>query len=253
MQLREVQLTRRLWPMYWLVLVAMLTATAACGGKSSSFDANEGLELSRDRALVVRDETQDVDLFVQLARGEQRGTTVRFEVSGLPSGVTSSFSQASMTLDDFNVHPVRFNFTADRLAPVGQYSVIIRRLGGSQPFSKTLTLTIADFAVFVDADDTDVTLHPGDSHDIDVVLTRRGNSNGTAEMNLAGDVPDGIGWEISPARVLIDPDHTRVHVTLTLTADSDASGSDTETCRLRVLKGINHNESDGIDVHLTSD
>lgn len=232
------------------LLVVLCTILAACGGKSSSFDANLGLEVSRDRALVVRDETQDVDLFVQLARGEARGTTVHFNVTGLPEGVTWSLSQETLTLDDYNVHTVRLSVVADRLAPLGKYTVVIHRLGGSTEFTKTVSLTVSDFAVFVDPDTTDVTLHPGDSHDIDVVLTRRGNSNGTAETNVAGEVPDGVHWEISPSRVLIDADHQRVHVTLSLSADSGATSGDTKTCRVRILKGINHNESDGIDVHL---
>jgi uncharacterized membrane protein len=233
----------------WVLIFAfMATLLAGCGGSTEGFSAYDGLRLSRDRVKLVRDETQNVDVQLQLARGEQRGTTLTLSATDLPAGVTATFFPSTITISDNNVHTVRMALTADRDVAVGQYQVTVHRTGGEKEHTQRLSLQAVDFAVGIDVDDTDVTLGPGDSQDIDVVLTRRGNSNGTVEMSLSGDVPDGVSWTLSPGRVLIDPDHQRVHVKLTLEADSDITTDDKETCHVRALKGVNSDQSDGIDV-----
>ena len=110
---------------------------------------------------------------------------------------------------------------------------------------------VIDFAVNVDADDSTVSLGPGDSHDTTITLHRRGNSNGTVEFELGGKLPDGVSWEFNPPRAVVDIGHPTVHTKLTLTADSSADTSGSEKCHVRVLKGTNVDTSDDIDVTLT--
>ncbi len=232
-----------------LLIALVLSVAFGCGG-STNFSAYDGLNLSRDRVELVRDEVQPIDAHLQLARGETRGMTVSLSVTGLPAGVTGVFTPATFTLNDSNVHTVRLLLTADRAVAPGEFKIVVHRTGGEKEHTKGFTLRLFDFGVKVDVDDNDVTLNPGDSQEIDITLTRRGNSNGTVELTLGGDLPDGVRWSISPARVTIDLDNPRRRATLTLEADFDADRDGDERCRVRALKGVNSNESEGIDVKL---
>lgn len=235
------------------LLFIVLLMAFGCGGKGEGVSAYTGLGLSRDRVLVVRDESQSVDVQVQLAHGEQSGTVVNLSVTGLRDGVTATMTPATMTLTDTNIHTARLTVTASRTVDIGHLSVVVHRVSGGSDHTQTIDLQVADFAVYVDVDSTSVTVHPNGTEDVDVVLTRRGNSNGTVEMTLAGDVPDGVSWSLSPARVQIDADHTREHVRLRFEGSADQTTNGKETCRARALKGINHNDSDGIDVSFQTD
>lgn len=232
-------------------LAAILTLSllaAGCGG-SHSLPKSEGIGLTTDNPKVARDETRSYKVQVHATPGEKPGVT-SLSVANLPSGVTARFEPTTLDLSNNLSQTATLYLTADRAMTAGKYQVSLRRTNGSGFSTDEFTLNIADFAVSIDVDSTDVTLNPGGSQDIDVAINRRGNSSGTAELRLGGTLPDGISASFDPPRVLIDLDHPRVHSTLTLSADSSATANSSDKIHVKALKGTNTDNSDDIDVAL---
>lgn len=232
-------------------LAAILSLTlliAGCGG-SHSLPKSEGIGLTTDNPKVARDETRSYKVQVHATPGEAPGVTT-LSMANLPTGVSARFDPPTLDLSTNLAQTSTLFLSADRAMTAGKYRVSLRRTNGNGFSTDEFDLRIADFAVSIDLDSTDVTLGPGGSQDIDVAINRRGNSSGTAELSLGGTLPDGISAYFSPERVVVDPTHTRVHATLTLSADSGATANSSDKIYVKALKGTNSDRSDDISVAL---
>lgn len=225
-------------------------ALSGCGGKNH-LSRDEGLQVFGDPIKIARDETLGATVASHIVPPEP-ASVVTFSLTDMPADVTGTFDPPTL---DYSVNPsqnTRLNLTASRTAQTGTFDVVARRTRGDGDgfFTDHFRIKVVDFRVDVDRDTTSLSLAPGESKDIDITVTRRGNSNGTVEFDLGGDLPDGVSYSFAPARRLIDADHTRVHTTLTLSADWGATSSGSDKCHVRVLKGSNVDNSGDIDVTL---
>jgi len=230
------------------VCLFAILALAGCGGASLASD--DGLGLADPSVTVAREETGQMEVLLHLTRDEKPGLVTQLSVTGLPDGVTANFSAASVTLNDYTIKRSQLMLTTDRAMPAGEYVITVHRKGGNREHTQRFTLKVVDFAVGVSVSDSDVTIAPGETKDITVTLTRRGNSSGTVELTLTGDTPDGVSWTLTPGRVIIDPNNPSVKVRLRLEADTGDNTDHSTTCRVQALKGIYSYRSKQITVRM---
>jgi len=226
-----------------------LIFAAGCGG--DHLHRNDGLAVFGDPIEVVRDETRWARVATHLVPGET-ASVVTFSTSDIPDGVTAVFDPPTVDFAATPAKDIRIYLTASRTAQTGLFTAVAKRTKGgtNELYTDPFKIRVIDFAVDVSADDSSVTMAPGDSHDTEITLRRRGNSNGTVEFDLGGSLPDGVSYSIDPPRLVVDANHPVVHATLTLSADSGASKSGSATCHVRALKGVNVDNSGDISVSL---
>ncbi len=144
--------------------------------------------------------------------------TVGLTLSGLPSGVTASFSPAQATLSGTAAAGSTLTLTAGATAAAGTYPLTITGLSGTTSVKATLTLTVAVPSFTLTA--------AGSTAGASVTLPRSGKAtaaiavgavNGfTGTVSLqTGTLPSGVTAAFSPAT-------TTTASTLTLTASSTA-------------------------------
>jgi uncharacterized membrane protein len=114
---------------------------------------------------------------------------VQFTASGLPSGVTASFSPNPAT------NSSTLTLTASSVAPLGQYTVTITGASGSQSASATFflgvyvpTFMISDGGVF---------LAPGQTFPANVYITDEYGFTGDVDLAISG-LPSGVTASFSP-------------------------------------------------------
>ena len=131
---------------------------------------------------------------------------VHFAASGLPKGVTASFSPNPTTTGS-----TTFKLTASSTAALGQYDVTITGTSGTQTASTTLTLGVF-VPTFALSDGFNVTLSPGGSGQSYVYITDEYGFSGDVQLAVSG-MPSGVTASFSP-----NPATT--NSTLTVTAGS---------------------------------
>ncbi len=133
---------------------------------------------------------------------------VQFSVSGLPSGVTASFSpnptNSTSTL----------TLTASSTAAVGQYTIKVTGTSGTQTVSTTFSLGVF-VPTFTLYDYSPVYLSAGGTGVSYVYITDEYGFNGNVQLSVSG-LPSGVTASFSP-------NPTSTSSTLTLTAGSSAA------------------------------
>jgi uncharacterized membrane protein len=133
--------------------------------------------------------------------------SVNLSVTGLPTGVTASFSPNPTTGNSV------LTLVASSSASTGQYSATITGISGS--LTATTTLTFAVYApTFTLATYSTVTLGQGTSSSTTVYITPQYGFTGSVNLTLSG-LPTGVTGSFSP-------NPTTNSSTLTLTASSSA-------------------------------
>jgi uncharacterized membrane protein len=134
--------------------------------------------------------------------------SVNFAVSGLPSGVTASFSPNPTTGTS------TLTLTASSTAPLGQYTLTITGTSGTQTASTTLTLGIYQpgFTLY---DSASVTVGQGTTTSTYVNVSSQYGFTGSVNLSVSG-LPSGVTASFSP-------NPTTGNSTLTLTASSTAA------------------------------
>ena len=118
--------------------------------------------------------------------------TVGFSVSGLPSGVTASFSPASTT------GHTTVTFTAAANAPASTTTVTITGTSGSLTAKTTVTLTVAPAPSFtLSASPSALTIARGSKGSTTITLTEQNGFNGTVTVSLSG-FPGGTSYTWGP-------------------------------------------------------
>jgi subtilase family serine protease len=145
--------------------------------------------------------------------------SVSLTASGLPSGVTASFSPASATTTS------TLTLTASSTATVGSATVTITGTSGSLVHTTTVALTITAVAApnySLSASPASLSVVQGTNGTSTVTVTKTGGFTGTVALTASG-LPAGVTASFSPAS-------TTTTSTLTLTAASTATvGSATVT------------------------
>src|SRR5205814_711474 len=135
--------------------------------------------------------------------------SVTLSTSGLPSGVTASFSPNPTTGNS------TLTFSASSTASLGQYSITVTGTSGSQTASVTLTLGVYAQAFTLYAYSNGVTMDEGTSATVFVQVNSQYGFNGQVNFAATG-LPSGVTASFSP-------NPTTGSTTLTLTASSTAT------------------------------
>jgi hypothetical protein len=176
---------------------------------------------------------------VSVAQGGTKTTTVSTTVSGgfnsavslsasgLPAGVTASFSPTSIAAPGSGSSTL--TFTASSTATIGTSTVTINASGGGISHSTTVSLTVSstatpDFAV--SASPTSVSVAAGSSGTSTISTTVSGGFNSAISLSASG-LPTGVTASFSPASIAAPGSGSS---TLTFTAASTAvAGTSTIT------------------------
>lgn len=122
---------------------------------------------------------------------------VALTASGLPSGVTASFSPTSVTGSAGST----LTFTASNTATVGTATVTITGTSGSTTESTTLTLNVTAEPNFsISASPTAVTVPAGTSVSSTITITYVGGLTGSVALS-ATNLPSGVQANFSPSSV----------------------------------------------------
>jgi uncharacterized membrane protein len=133
---------------------------------------------------------------------------VHLAVSGLPNGVTASFSPNPMSIDS------TLTLTASSTASLGEYNVTVTGTSGSESASTTLGLAVYD-PTFTISNSSYVNIGQGTSTTTNVSVYPEYGFAGSVHL-AASDLPSGVTASFSP-------NPTANGSTMTLTASSAAS------------------------------
>jgi uncharacterized membrane protein len=160
---------------------------------------------------------------------------VNLSVTGLPSGVTASFSPNPTTFSS------TLTLTASSTTPVGQYTLMVTGTSGTQTSSAALTLNVS-IPTFTISSGGSVTVGQGTSVGTFVNVSSQNGFGGNVNFSVAG-LPSGVTASFSP-------NPTTYFSTLTLTASSTValgqypltitgtSGSMTTTTSLTLIVSV---------------
>jgi endoglucanase len=124
-------------------------------------------------------------------------SAVSLSVSGLPAGVTASFSPSSVTGSAGST----LTFTASSTATVGSASVTVTGTSGTTVETATLILTVTAAPNFtLAASPTSVTVAGGSTASSQVTITYVGGLTGSVALT-ASNVPSGVSANFSPSSV----------------------------------------------------
>src|SRR5499426_1490487 len=156
---------------------------------------------------------------------------VALSASGLPTGVTPSFSPASTTGTSSTV-----TFTASTTANLGPATVTITGTGGGLTHTTTINLTVnpqpvPDFSLA--ATPTSLAIDQGASGTVSIAITRTGGFTGSVTLSASG-LPAGVTPTFNPATA------TGNSSSLTLAASSTAATGPATVMVTGVGGGMTH-------------
>jgi endoglucanase len=157
--------------------------------------------------------------------------SVALSASGLPTGVTASFSPASTTGTSSTV-----TFTASATATLGPATVTITGTSGGQTRPTTINLTVVqqptpDFSLV--ANPTSLTIDRGASGMSTITITRTGGFTGSVALSASG-LPAGVTASFNPAST------TGNASALTLAASNTATTGQATVTITGVSGGLTH-------------
>ncbi len=156
--------------------------------------------------------------------------SVSLAASGLPSGVTASFSPASTTGTS------TLTLTAASTATVGSATVTITGTSGTLTHTTTVALTVTSTATpnySLSASPSSLSIAPGANGSSTITVTDSGGFTGSVALTASG-LPTGVTASFSPAS-------TTGTSTLTLTASSTAVAGTTNVTIIGTSGSLTHN------------
>ena len=141
-------------------------------------------------------------------------SSVTFSVSGLPAGVTASFSPNP------SVNSTTMTLAATSAAPTGQYALTITGTSGAITATTTATLTIATPAFTISPSSTSITLNQSATTITYIYMSAQGGFSAPVTFSASG-LPNGVTASFSP-------NPSTYSTTMTLTSSGTAaSGAST--------------------------
>jgi uncharacterized membrane protein len=165
-------------------------------------------------------------------------SAVSLSASGLPTGVTASFSPASIAAPGSGSSTL--TFTASSTATAGTVNVTVSATGGSVTHTTVIALTVnpasatPDFAV--SAAPTSVSVAQGSSGSSTISTTLSGGFNAAVSLSASG-LPAGVTASFSPASIAAPGSGSS---TLTLSASSTAATGSANVTVSATGGGITH-------------
>jgi cellulase/cellobiase CelA1 len=160
-----------------------------------SSNTGPGFTLSATGATVMQGTTGTSSVTVNVLGGFSGA--VSLAVSGLPAGVTASFSPTSVTGSAGST----LTFTASNTATVGAATVMVTGTSGSTTESTTLTLNVTAEPNFsLSASPTSLTVAPGTQGTSTLTITCVGGLTGSVSLS-ASNLPSGAQANFSPSSV----------------------------------------------------
>ncbi len=147
-------------------------------------------------------------------------SAVSLSVSGLPSGVTASFSPASLAAPGSGSSTL--TFTASSTATAGTTNVTVTATGGGVTHTATVALTIVSTATpsfTVSASPKSLSVTQGSSGNTTISITVSGGFNSAISLSVAG-LPAGVTASFNPSSIAAPGSGSS---TLTFSASSTAT------------------------------
>ena len=121
---------------------------------------------------------------------------ITLTVSGLPSGVTASFSSTTIIAPGAGTSTLTFTVSSST-AP-GVYSIMVSGTGGSLNRNTTVTLTVSNFTIA--ASPSSLSIMQGSSGTSTISTTTSGNFSSTVALSASG-LPSGVTYSFSPSSI----------------------------------------------------
>ena len=152
-----------------------------------------GFSISSSATTIMQGTTATSSVTVSAFNGFN--SAVALTISGLPAGVTASFSPASVTGSAGST----LTFTATSTATVGAATVTITGTSGSTVETSTMTLTVTaepNFTITVSP--TTLSLPPNTNPTVTLTVTFVGGLTGSVSLS-ASNLPSGVQANFSPS------------------------------------------------------
>lgn len=162
---------------------------------------------------------------------------VTLSISGLPSGVTASFSAASIPAPGSGSSTL--TFTASSTAATGTTNVTVTATGGGVTHTTTVALTVTSTATpdfTVSASPTSLSVVQGTSGSSSISTTVSGGFNAAISLSASG-LPSGVTASFNPASIAAPGSGSS---TLTLTASSTATTGTSNVTVTATGGGVTH-------------
>ena len=143
---------------------------------------------------------------------------VSLAISGLPTGVTASFSPNPVNLASTSSPFVYLTLSASGSTPVGTNVITITGTSGKITSKVTFSLTVSPPAIAISGPQS-VGLGQGSSTTTNLNISGQNGFNGNVSISVSG-LPSGVSASVSPNSVSITSNFTVQTATLTLMAGS---------------------------------
>jgi hypothetical protein len=211
--------------LFCLFSLCLMVLVAGCGSTVSSSGGtldNGTFTLGTDPALTIA-QGQSRTFTVTPASPNHFTGSIQVSLSGLPTGVTVSPANATVTMGASTT----FTLTAAASAAVGTTTVKVYGASGTLSTYTSVALTVTAVTPPTSGDFTltatpaTMTLTPGASAQVTLNSTASGDFSGTIAVVVSG-LPTGV--TVSPSKITVTPNNP---TTITLTAASDAPATPT--------------------------
>lgn len=236
-------------PLLSVLCACFIGLIAGCGSTGS--DSGGSFTLSADSAVtIMQGETRTFTVTPTGSSGFQG--SIQVSVSGMPSGVTLSPANASVTAGT----KTTFTLTAAADAAVGKSNLVVQGISGALNARTAVSLTVTasgppptvgDFT-FTAAPPT-ITLTPGASAPVTLTSTGLSGFSGTIAVVVSG-LPTGV--TASPATISVTPNNP-LSVTLTAANDAPATATPVQVRFTATSGSLTHTATIQLSVVVTAD
>ncbi|HEY6351498.1 MAG TPA: alkaline phosphatase family protein, partial [Candidatus Angelobacter sp.] len=172
-------------------------------------------------------------------------SAISLSASGLPSGVTASFTPASIAAPGSGSSTL--TFTASSTATTGATNVTVTATGGGTTHTTTVALTVNPAAApdfVISASPASVSVNHGNSGSSTVSTTLSGGFNSAISLSASG-LPTGVTASFNPASIAAPGSGAS---TLTFTASSTATVGTTNVTVTATGGGVTHSATVALTV-----
>jgi len=206
-----------------------LTVTGTGGGKTHSVQISLTVTAAPDFSIsaspssltIVQGESGTSTITITSANGFN--SAVSLSISGLPTGVTASFSPTSVTPPPDGSATSTLTINVDASTATGTYQLTVTGTSGTLEHSVTVSLTVTAPAVpdfSISASPTSLTIIRGNSGTSTITVTSLNGFSEAVSLSISG-APTGVTATLSPTSVTPPPDGSATSA-LTVSVDATA-------------------------------
>jgi hypothetical protein len=200
------------------------------------------LASSTSSVSVTAGSNSSITLSVTVSGGFK--AAVAFSVTGLPSGVTATFTPASLASPGSGSSVLKLTATSN--AAVGVYSVTVSATSGSVKQQKALSITVAPAPTFsLTPSATSASLATGASKSLTLTTTPNSSFNAAISLTATG-LPSGLTVQFSPSNVVTAPGSRAT--TMTFSATTSLAPKAYSVTVIAVGGGITQKQTFTVDI-----